>query len=528
MPFHKLLHIILSSVILITPSLISATQPDELHPRLRPIFKQLDFAIAHREEFTNRRTAIDDSLKRELAASDNTIDKLHILEKLSQRYIDFQVDSAVFYGELARDLAAESGLSSKARRYEAAVCGYLPSQGQLTEAMVRYAAIDTAGMELDDRLMYLTSGTRLYFVASCFYPSGPQHEMMTAKGRTLTEQYLRNAPYNSDTTRYMSALLSSVDGRSTLAEATFKELLDHRDPTNIYYPLSEQALGFIHLDRGDTDAALGCLARALIAELTTGCRSGESAYTLAHELLKRGDTSRGHAVLEVALENARRSGWRVRTLQTAEISPVVVDNYRKASTVNSVGTTLLVVLLLCVIAGGVWLYISLRRARIEACELRAQISAADEKQQLYFNRFLKLCAVYIETLENFTLTARRKIKMNQADDLYKMINSGDMLDEQAKRFYEIFDSAFCHAYPKFLEQLNKLLLPDKQVSTPAPGTLTTELRILAFMKIGFDESAQIARILSVSVNTIYTYRNRMRSRALSRDTFEDDIKKIGL
>ncbi len=51
---------------------------------------------------------------------------------------------------------------------------------------------------------------------------------------------------------------------------------------------------------------------------------------------------------------------------------------------------------------------------------------------------------------------------------------------------------------------------------------------MAFMRIGFGDSSRIARFLGLSVNTIYTYRNRMRSRAISRDTFEDDLMQTGL
>ncbi len=529
MHIHRLLHtMLLIAAIIAAPFLASAGAADEVHPKLRPILRRLDSAMTNRHHFTERRIAIDDSLKTEAEKASNAAEKIAVLEKLTRRYIDFQVDSAIYYAELARDMAYDAGLTSKARSLEANVCGYLTSQGQIAEAMTRFAAIDTTGMTPGDRLSYLTSGTSLYILASYFYPPGPQHDVLTEKGRSYIDQYLRQGSYASDTSRYMAALLATIDHSPILAEASYKNLLEDREETNLYFPLAEQALGFLYLEQGNTDAAIACLSKAFIAELTTGCRSGESAFTLAHELLKRGDTERGRAVLQIAIDNARESGWRIRTLQTAEMSPDVVDKFSRESSAKSIWGVILIVLLLLMTGVAVWCLIKLRGARRQLSELRSRISAADENQRLYFNRFLKLCALYIETLEHFTITARRKIKMKQVDELYKMINSGDVLDEQTKRFYEIFDSAFFHAYPCFVSQLNRLLLPDRQVTTPAPDTLTTELRILAFMRIGFDESAQIAKILSVSVNTIYTYRNRMRSRAISRDTFEDDIMKIGI
>mgnify|MGYP003314030398 CR=1 FL=1 len=37
--------------------------------------------------------------------------------------------------------------------------------------------------------------------------------------------------------------------------------------------------------------------------------------------------------------------------------------------------------------------------------------------------------------------------------------------------------------------------------------LNTELRILALMRLGIDDSSRIAQMLNYSINTIYAYRN---------------------
>ncbi len=75
-----------------------------------------------------------------------------------------------------------------------------------------------------------------------------------------------------------------------------------------------------------------------------------------------------------------------------------------------------------------------------------------------------------------------------------------------------------------MNEVNKLLLPDKQF--PVDTVFNTELRILALTRLGIDDSATIARFLGISTNTIYTYRNKMRSRAIDRTTFDDEIKQI--
>ncbi len=68
---------------------------------------------------------------------------------------------------------------------------------------------------------------------------------------------------------------------------------------------------------------------------------------------------------------------------------------------------------------------------------------------------------------------------------------------------------------------------DRRIVLSDDGRLNTELRILAFMRLGIDDSAKVARFLGLSLNTIYTYRNKLKSRALRRDEFEADVMRIG-
>ena len=90
-----------------------------------------------------------------------------------------------------------------------------------------------------------------------------------------------------------------------------------------------------------------------------------------------------------------------------------------------------------------------------------------------------------------------------------------------------FDKAFLHIYPDFVEQVNALLKPDERIELRDGELLNTDLRILAFMRLGVDESTRIAQVLNYSVNTIYSYRNRLKNRAVNRENFENDIMKIG-
>ncbi|MDE6523954.1 MAG: hypothetical protein K2L66_00190 [Paramuribaculum sp.] len=101
-----------------------------------------------------------------------------------------------------------------------------------------------------------------------------------------------------------------------------------------------------------------------------------------------------------------------------------------------------------------------------------------------------------------------------------------LLNSQTEIFQQLFDTAFLCTYPRFVDRLNSLLLPDKTFPHPAPGQLTPELRVAAFMRIGVDDCNRIARTLGLSLNTVYTYRNRTRQRAADRNSFMAALMKI--
>lgn len=120
----------------------------------------------------------------------------------------------------------------------------------------------------------------------------------------------------------------------------------------------------------------------------------------------------------------------------------------------------------------------------------------------------------------------RKITTGKVDDLLKITKQGKYIEEQSKEFYDVFDDAFLHIYPNFVKEVNQLFRPEEQIVLKDGEKLNTDLRIIAFMRLGIEESSRIAQMLNYSVYTIYTYRNKLKNRAISRDTFESDIMCI--
>ena len=109
----------------------------------------------------------------------------------------------------------------------------------------------------------------------------------------------------------------------------------------------------------------------------------------------------------------------------------------------------------------------------------------------------------------------------------KITRSQDALEEELVELYVNFDTAFLHLFPDFVKKFNDLLQENGRIALKKDELLNTELRIYALIRLGIEDSSQIAEFLRYSVNTIYNYRAKVRNKArVSRDDFEDMVRKI--
>lgn len=84
-----------------------------------------------------------------------------------------------------------------------------------------------------------------------------------------------------------------------------------------------------------------------------------------------------------------------------------------------------------------------------------------------------------------------------------------------------------HLFPNFVGKFNDLLQENEQILPKKGELLNTELRIFALIRLGIEDSSQIAEFLRYSVNTIYNYRAKVRNKARgSREDFDDLVRKI--
>ena len=74
---------------------------------------------------------------------------------------------------------------------------------------------------------------------------------------------------------------------------------------------------------------------------------------------------------------------------------------------------------------------------------------------------------------------------------------------------------------------NKLFPEEYRVDVAADGTLPTDVRIFALMRLGIKDSVIVANYLNLSLNTVYVYKAKVKSRSMvKKEDFEACIMQI--
>ncbi len=160
---------------------------------------------------------------------------------------------------------------------------------------------------------------------------------------------------------------------------------------------------------------------------------------------------------------------------------------------------------------------------------RIRLREANRIKDAYLGQFVSMFSEHINSLERYRSRLRVTAKQMDFHAIQQELRSDSFVDGEWAALLERFDNSFLGLFPDFPEQLNCLLKPDKRINLPSvPGKLSNEIRVFALIRLGVSDSKQIAKILRLSVSTVYNYRVKLRNAALDdRDGFEERIMKIG-
>ena len=133
---------------------------------------------------------------------------------------------------------------------------------------------------------------------------------------------------------------------------------------------------------------------------------------------------------------------------------------------------------------------------------------------------------YLDKTDAILKKADYRIRSKQFTDLNRIFGEFN-LKEERKNLYLSFDQTFLMLFPGFIEEFNRLFEEKDRFQVDGGPGLTTELRIFALIRLGITENEEIARFLNLSVNTIYTYKAKIKSKSLvPKEDFDEFIQRI--
>lgn len=472
---------------------------------------------------------------------------------LSREYDSYNFDSARVYVVKSAQIAVELNNLTWIHESQIQLALIHARSGMFSDAFAILNSIDKSKMSSDHLVLYYKTYVET-FIYQMEYLDGIDITKWLKSKNSYQDSLLAVAPpYGYDYVVYYG--LKYIDERKfDASEAILLNYLDKLEKNTREYSVLTSILAFHYELKGKPELQKEYLAISAISDERAAVKENNSLRVLAIKLFEEGQVDRANRYIKKSLEDANFYHARLRNLQIAKVLPIIDKAFQTDREIHEKKLTrllLLVSLLSLVLMVAIYLVfkqmkkVSKAQQRIveingQLNELNTSLQEANETQkrsnaylaeanlvkEQYIGSFLEISTEYIDKLDSFKTLVNRKIMAGQKNDLLRM--TADSVDSirDLKKLYESFDKAFLNIYPNFVEELNELLREDERYPI-IPQTLNQELRIFALIRLGITDSNKMATFLHYSLRTIYNYRSKVKSKAITPDeNFEERVKHL--
>ena len=159
-------------------------------------------------------------------------------------------------------------------------------------------------------------------------------------------------------------------------------------------------------------------------------------------------------------------------------------------------------------------------------EINHQLLEANKIKEEYIGYYFRIDTEFMLRIEKLMANIDKKLMDRKWDEIKLLLKTLDLKKEK-EDLLKNFDKVFIKLFPNFVSQFNTLFLEDDKIIIKDDQLLNTELRIFALMRLGITENEKIAEILNYSINTIYSYKTKIRNKAnIAKDDFDNKVMEI--
>ncbi|MCI6642718.1 MAG: DUF6377 domain-containing protein [Alloprevotella sp.] len=558
MPLRSLLIAGLFSLLQALLAQSASSAPITLLPETQEALRALNVAI-------EKKNAVRQSHERGIAVVKRDAKRLQgyarieKLKALISHYSHVQTDSAWHYLELLRQ-QPEVAKDVQLQNYLAiATAEVLAVKGLFYDAQSALTHIQRHALTEEQRRYYYHTARSLYgWMAE--YTDVPR---IAKRWEHLTQLYrdsiIMAEPLGvgRDIVRADKAL---TEKQFEVAQSLLDSLKSKQSSTEQVYVYN--LLATLCRQTGKQEKAIYYLARTARLDLERGVTEYEALTHLAQALYEQGDIERAYMYLRCSLEDAAYCGTSLRTLESSNMFSIIDRAYaaheQQKKHIQWVFTSVVGLLAVVLIFALFYLRNRVRQLRIarhnlsetmvalqkvnnqlsatmqSLQETNVQLQETNDTLQLtgrmkdeYITRYLERCRAYLDQMQEYRFSISKMLKSKDYVALAAKLKADSRMTDEQASFYADFDEAFLHLFPHFINRFNALLRPDSQIEPKRPGSLTTELRIFALIRLGVQDTNTIAHFLNNSLATVYNYRSRIRNMSIvGKDDFEAEVMKI--
>lgn len=511
-------------------------------------FARLDSLIAVQPHIVAEKETRLAQMKADLAAEPTVLGRYGIMRRLYEEYAAYQYDSAYAYVSQCIRLAQEMGDATRLNESRLNLAHILSTACLMEQARQTLAQIDTTQLTPDQFITYYRTRTDL-LIYQAEYMQGTRYADEAVRQLIAVRQRVAALDGPKDNVSYLITRAESLadGGNQQQAIDLLTTLMPRYKSGDRMYSIITSTMSFHYSQLDDMDKQMEYLIKSAESDLEGCIRENTSLRAIADRLFDEGDIDRAYRYMRVAVDDANFYGTRLRNIQASGIVPKILNAYQTKQEQGNrkmmwlLGVISLIALLL--VGGVIAIYQLLKRYRRlneqkkaineqlrhvngQLHESNALLQEREKLKEEYIARFLALSSRFIDRGEEQRKALYRLYRDRKTEELARELKSTGFGNENAQLFYENFDNAFLNIFPNFVDEVNKLLQEGGKIEVKQGKRLTTESRVLALIRIGITDNQSIANILRASLTTIYTYRSKLKARALDKEDFETQVKGI--
>jgi len=504
------------------------------------LLKVLDKVISERTKYTNTKQAAISELKAQKVQATNLEENYNINKEIINEYQSFICDSAEFYINLNYAIAKELNNTDFITESKLSLSNIYSLSGLFMQASEVFDSIKYKELSDHYKPLYCWNKIRFYENLITYTDDSKFSKGYEELKKNYRDKVIALLDDKSDMYKKEYAFHLQETGQFREAIELLIPLFEKEKPETHGYAMAAMSLAKVYKLAGNTTDEEYYLILAAITDTQLAVKENEALLSLAINLHKNGDINRAYNYIGVALDDALFYNTRFKNSVIARVQPIIESTYLskiKHQQLNlrlySILTSAFIIILAIV------LYLNYRHVKAvskarkdlremndKLVKLNKKLDEANVVKERYIGYFMNQCAIYINKLYEYRKNVNRKIKTGQIDSLYK--SSSVVLEQEAEELRTNFDKVFLTLYPNFVEEFNSLLKPQERYVLDDRGQLNTELRIFALIKLGITDVSQIAIFLRYSLQTVYNYKSKVKSKSIiDADQFEDEVKKTG-